>query len=164
MRQKETGRAWNKREANCRSLETAQMRLVKARPWQHVFNFGLPDQTSGTTPGGLLLQVRPSPPLIGGWAELPRLAPSIKGSEPKAQPPDRHSPPQSSRSGLASHQEEMGISISGAGVGRIEGRVSDCSVAVISMGRRNTYFSQSMWSMIYEEEIRTGWIYTGSKG
>ncbi len=74
-------------------------------------------------------------------AELPRLAPSKRGSEPQAQPPDRHSPPQSSRSGQASHQEEMGISISGAGVGRIEGRVSDCSVAVISMGRRNTYFS-----------------------
>ena len=32
------------------------------------------------------------------------------------------------------------------------------------MGRRNTYFNQGMWSMIYEEEIRTGWVHTGSKG
>ena len=42
-----------------------------------------------------------------------------KGSEPQAQPRDRHSPPQSSRSGLASHQEEMRRSLYGTGVGRI---------------------------------------------
>ena len=116
------------------------MRLVKARPWRHIFNFGLTDLVRDNS-GGIAL----TGSTLAACHRTDGLSSPdwhrAKGSEPQAQPPDRHSPPQSSRSGQASHQEEMGISISGAGVGRIEGRVSDCSVAVISMGRRNTYFS-----------------------
>lgn len=35
---------------------------------------------------------------------------------------------------------------------------------VRSMGRRNTYDNFDMWSGDNEEEIRTGWVYTGAKG
>ena len=109
----------NKRDWNCRSLETAHKRLVKARLWRHIFNFGPPDQMSEATPGGLLLQVRPSPPFIGrpGCTPPTDAAPGV--SEPQAQPPDRHSPPLTDRSGQASHQEEMRSSVWGVELGRI---------------------------------------------
>jgi len=34
---------------------------------------------------------------------------------------------------------------------------------VSSTGRRNTYYKLSMWSVTDEEEIRTGWLYSGSE-
>ena len=54
-----------------------------------------------------------------------------KGSEPQAQPPDRHSPPQSSRSGQASHQEEMRRSVPNAELGRIGNSMSGWFGAIL---------------------------------
>ena len=95
------------------------MRLVKARPWRHVFNFGPQGRIALRNSGGIAL----TGSTLAACHRTDGLSSPdwhhAKGSEPQAQPPDRHSPPQSSRSGLASHQEEMRRSLYGTGVGRI---------------------------------------------